>query len=154
MSQHIHQQLFENIEHVVVLDHLLSGSAQMADLLLPSASSAEQQGCWLNSQGLLQLSQANLAPNKQRQASWQWCQQVSSNNSEIPAAQHYQQLLKDCAVEHPLLASIVDFVQTPSAFKIARQSIRASGRTAINAKIDVATRPPKSTPSTSTPSTA
>ncbi len=141
-AQSIYQEIFERIEHVVVLDHLLTDTAQMADLLLPSASSAEQQGCWLNSQGLLQLSQANLPPLALSQPSWLWCKQTDNQNSGT-ASQHYQQLLQDCAEQYPLLKTIIDYVQSPSIFKQARQSIRASGRTAINANIDVKEYAPK-----------
>ncbi|NRA62250.1 MAG: NADH-quinone oxidoreductase subunit NuoG [Psychrobium sp.] len=144
-AQSLYQQTFERIEHVVVLDHLLTDTAQMADLLLPSASSAEQQGCWLNSQGLLQLSQANLPPLALSQPSWLWCKQTShlSDEQQPSTLHHYQQLLQDCAEQYPLLQTIIDYVLPPSTFKQARQSIRASGRTAINANIDVKEYAPK-----------
>ncbi|NRA52598.1 MAG: NADH-quinone oxidoreductase subunit NuoG [Gammaproteobacteria bacterium] len=129
------EQYFESISHIVVIDHLITATAELADLILPGAATSEQQGCWLNSQGKLQLSTASLAPNKQRRPSWLWC---SNNHSG-----DYLELLQWCRDKSPLLSSIVDCQhQQDCQFKVARQSFRASGRTAINAGIDVKEYPP------------
>jgi NADH-quinone oxidoreductase subunit G len=107
----------------------------MADLLLPAASSSEQQGCWLNSQGKLQLSLACMPANEQRRPSWQWVAQRTKDS--------YEQLLHWCSEQFPLLSKIVDCQsQQNCVFTLARQSFRASGRTAINARIDVKEYPP------------
>lgn len=138
-AQTLFQQCFEKIEHVVVIDHLMTPTAQMADLLLPAASAAEQQGCWLNSSGEIQVSYASMAPNGSRLAGWQWCQ----------FEQHdcYNTVLDWCCSQFELLAPMIDCQQAQhSPFKLARQSFRASGRTAINANIDVKEYPPASDP--------
>jgi len=129
------EQYFESIPHIVVIDHLMTATAELADLVLPGAATSEQQGCWINSQAKLQLSTATLAPNQQRRPSWLWC---SSNHPG-----DYLELLQWCSDKSPLLSSIVACQhQQDCHFKVARQSFRASGRTAINADIDVKEYPP------------
>jgi len=145
-ADRVHQQTFDAIEHVVVIDHLMTATAKMADLLLPSASAVEQQGCWLNSQGLLQLSQANMSPSEDRKAAWQWCQDAApTQQAKVHAKEQYQDLLSWCGERFELLSPIVECqAQQQCEFKLARQSFRASGRTAINAKLDVKEYPPAS----------
>jgi len=142
-AQHIYQQLFETIEHVVVIDHLLTNTAQMADLILPSATAIEQQGSWLNSQGKIQLSQSAIASSDNCQAAWLWCPEEQPLNQ----LQQYQALISWCGERFPLLNTIGQCqVQQTCEFTLARQSFRASGRTAINANIDVKEYPPATDP--------
>lgn len=138
-ARNIYQQVFEEIEHVVVFDHLMSSTAQMADLILPSASAIEQKGCWLNSQGLMQLSQANMIAHGSRKPSWLWCPSTQPQTQQ----QQYLTLIDWCSERFPLLSSIAQCqAQQASEFKLARQSFRASGRTALNANINVKEYPP------------
>jgi len=142
-AQAIYQQWFEQIEHVVVIDHLMSATAQMADLILPSASGIEQQGCWLNSQGVIQLSSANIASSDDRKPAWLWCLEPHLHDQQ----EQYQVLLTWCSERFPLLSGIAQCqAQQVCEFKLARQSFRASGRTAINANVDVKEYPPATDP--------
>lgn len=128
--------LLDKIEHIIVLDQLLTRTAQAADLLLPVASFAETQGCWLNAEGRAQQSFATLPTAKARFSGFQWLQSLTGLYT-------HDQLLQWCADSFDSLAPLTRFIHDSDAdFTIARQPLRASARTAIHAGVDVKEYPP------------
>ncbi len=128
-------KLFENIKNIVVLDHLLTPTAQVADLLLPTASFAEAHGSWVNYEGRVQAAISCFPPEADRKSAWQW----------ISADSHYHQLLQGLAESHPCFSELPTLHPSASdGFHIARKTIRATGRTATYAVADVREYPPAS----------
>ena len=123
------------IDNIIVIDHMLTPTAKMADLILPSGSFAESQGCYLSSEGRLQHGFATLSGLNQRMMPWVWLAELTDlpNPAEIHRwlSRHF-----------PVLAPIETFsdlahIHRDSPFRIASQPQRASARTAIHAVNDV-----------------
>jgi NADH-quinone oxidoreductase subunit G len=128
--------LLDKVEHIVVLEQLLTRTAQMADLVLPVTSFAESHGCWLNAEGRLQKSYSTMPAIKSRCASFAWIQSLTN-------LQTNEQAMTWCADTYPEFAPLKQFInENNSDFAIARQPLRSTGRTAINAGIDVKEYPP------------
>ncbi len=135
-SDDVLDTLLDKVTNIVVLDQLLTRTAQMADLVLPTTSYAESHGCWINAEGRLQQSFATMAAIKARLPAVQWLQSLSGCHTN-------EQVLAWCAQTYSELAPVQQLLETSgSDFVIARQPLRSTGRTAINAGIDVKEYPP------------
>lgn len=135
-SDELLDRVLDKIKHIIVLDQLMTRTVQTADLVLPVSSFAETQGCWLSAEGRLQQSFATMPAVKNRLSSFQWLQTLTGLHT-------HDQALHWCAKSFRALASISMFVNdTENDFVIARQPVRSTGRTAINAGIDVKEYPP------------
>ncbi|WP_227993282.1 NADH-quinone oxidoreductase subunit NuoG [Shewanella sp. YLB-07] len=123
------------IDNIIVIDQMLTPTAQMADLILPSGSFAESQGCYLSSEGRLQHGFATISGLNQRMMPWTWLSELTDLSS--PAEIHHW-----LSQHFPILAPIETFselaqINLGSQFRIASQPKRASARTAIHAVHDV-----------------
>ncbi|MBW8182083.1 NADH-quinone oxidoreductase subunit NuoG [Shewanella nanhaiensis] len=119
------------VKQIVVIDQLLTKTAAMADLILPATSFAESYGCYLSSEGRLQLSFATMVPIEERLTPWQWL----STQIGIPS---YCELVLWISEQLPQLKAIETFAELArfnelSPFRVARQAVRSSSRTAIDA---------------------
>jgi len=128
------EALFEKVKNIIVLDQLLTPTAEQADLVLPTTSFAEQHGSWVNFEGRLQPAIACFPPKEDSRPAHQWL----SNGTP------FHSLIRD-------LAGMLNCVELPSLyppessdFNIARKTVRSSGRTALNAYIDIKEIPPDS----------
>lgn len=122
----------DKVKTIVVFDHLLTPTAQMADLLLPTASVSESHGGWVNHEGRLQPALAVLAPAGERKAAWEW----------IAPSCHLTELVNRMAGQ-PGLQGIADiYPKNSSGFRIARKTIKATGRSASYAVADIREYPP------------
>jgi NADH-quinone oxidoreductase subunit G len=124
-----------NVKQIIVIDQLLTKTASMADLILPATSFAESYGCDLSSEGRLQFSFATQSPIKDRLPPWQWL----STLIELPS---YAELVLWISTKLTPLKAIEAFAELTrfnelSPFRIARQTVRASARTAIDSVDDV-----------------
>ncbi|MEC4724774.1 NADH-quinone oxidoreductase subunit NuoG [Shewanella sp. D64] len=124
-----------NVKQIIVIDQLLTKTASMADLILPATSFAESYGCDLSSEGRLQFSFATMPQIKGRLSPWQWL-------STLVGLPSYGELVRWIAAKSAPLKVIEAFAELTrfnelSPFKIARQTVRDSGRTAIHAVDDV-----------------
>ena len=128
--------LLDKVKHIIVLDQLLTNTVKTADLVLPVSSFAETQACWLSAEGRLQQSFATMPAIEARLSSFQWLQTLTGLHTN-------DQAMKWCADSFSALAPLAQFIHTQdSDFVIARQPVRSTGRTAINAGIDVKEYPP------------
>ncbi|MCL1064052.1 NADH-quinone oxidoreductase subunit NuoG [Shewanella benthica] len=123
------------IDNIIVIDHMLTPTAQMADLILPSGSFAESQGCYLSSEGRLQHGFATFSGLNQPMMPWFWLADLTDLHH--PAEIHHW-----LSQHFPILAPIETFselahINQGSPFRIAGQPKRASARTAIHAVNDV-----------------
>jgi len=126
------EALFDKIKNIIVLDHLLTPTAEQADLVLPTATFVEYHGSWVNFEGRLQPAIACFPPKEQCQPAHQWL----SNGTP------FHSLIGD-------LAGMLNCLELPSLyssessdFNFARKTVRSSGRTALNAFIDIKEIPP------------
>ncbi len=118
-------------QQVAALDLLPNRTTAKADLTLPVAAFSEQQSTYVNYEGRAQLAcQVHRGRGAARPA-WQWTGDF----------EHFRQLLFDCADSIPAFAKLgevlPDMSKLPAGLKVPRQSERYSGRTAMQAHLNV-----------------
>lgn len=122
---------------VIALDHLHNDTTAKADILLPAATFAETHGTLVSSEGRAQRYFSCAPPAGAIQPSWQWIKQLDSKHSN----RHFDQLTVACASAIPEFGPMVDAAPAAdfriAGVKVARQSHRASGRTALRSHIRV-----------------
>jgi len=127
------EALFNKVKNIIVLDHLMTRTAEQADLLLPTTSFAESHGSWVNYEGRLQSSIACFPANNHRRPAHQWL----SNGTQFHSLINDLAGLLDCFKELPSL-----YPPKSSDFNLARKSVRNTGRTSLNSYIDIKEIPP------------
>lgn len=127
------EALLDKVENIIVLDHLLTPTGEQADLLLPTTSFAEYHGSWVNYEGRLQAAVSCFPPNDERFPAHHWL----SNDTDFHTLVSDLGGVLDCFAGLPSL-----YPKKPDGFRVARKTMRASGRTASNAAIDVREHPP------------
>jgi NADH-quinone oxidoreductase subunit G len=136
-------KLFEKCDRVVVLDQLMNKTTQKADILLPAATFAESEGTIVNNEGRAQRFYKAVGNKTQVQESWRWIGELISNrdNNQTDKWNLLDDINESMAIELPLFSKLRKY--SPDAdfrmlnMKMPRQTIRYSGRTAINANISV-----------------
>jgi NADH-quinone oxidoreductase subunit G len=128
------ESLLDKIKNIVVLDHLLTPTAQLADLLLPTTSFAEMHGSWVNYEGRLQAAVSCFPGADERRPGYQWL------NADLD----FHGLLDEMASSEIVLDSLPSLYATDTnEIKLARQTIRATGRAAVNAVKEVREKQPQ-----------
>lgn len=151
------ETIFSRADEVILLDSLLNDTARRADLIYPAAATAESQGTFINSNGLAQRYYAVYEGLGYIQESWRWladaarfCTQKSTPLAAVASWQHSTDLSDALAGEFSQFAPLAtlgpDEDYRIDGLKVARQSHRYSGRTAIRAKARVAEFPPHQDP--------
>lgn len=137
---------------VVVLDHLANATTRKASLVLPAATFAEADGTFVNNEGRAQRFFQVFLPGLGIKESWRWLRDLGSLGG-VPALAAWQSLddlLADMASAVPALKGAAE--AAPGAafriagLKVARQSFRCSGRTAVQAHLDVSEPKPPHDP--------
>lgn len=145
--------LLGSAKQVIVLDHLHHATSNKADVLIPAGSFAEADGTLINNEGRAQcFFQVFMPENTNIRESWRWLDEfrqfkkgVFPENLVPPG-----DLLLEMAKTLPQFKGVEDVA--PSAdFRIAGQRIprephRYSGRTAMNANIQVSEQKPPEDP--------
>ncbi|MGN6592177.1 MAG: molybdopterin-dependent oxidoreductase, partial [Terriglobales bacterium] len=127
--------------HLIVVEQLRHATADAAELLLPAASWAEADGTLINNEGRAQRFFQVATPDPAIRESWRWLEQGQGRETTLDA------VIEALAASLPWLAAIRQ-AAPPAAFrlagqKVARETHRFSGRTAILANIAVSEpRPP------------
>lgn len=133
-------ELLQSVDSLVVLDTLESATLSQATLALPAASFAESEGTLVNNEGRAQRHHPVFLPSDQRQASWQWLNQLRQRLTQ-DGYSSFDEVTEACASAHASLEKVTE--ASPCAdhrsrgVKIPRQTHRASGRTAMRANISV-----------------
>lgn len=142
--------LFERSRQIIVLDHLENETTSHADLLLPAATFAESEGTFVNSEGRAQRYYKALPDAGQVKGSWQWLNEIIKIKDPHQAVvwNHFDDVFSAMVMSLQAFSNLLNY--TPRAdfrmlnAKIPRQTMRYSGRTAINAGIAVSeTNPPR-----------
>ncbi|EKP0260421.1 NADH-quinone oxidoreductase subunit NuoG [Aeromonas sobria] len=135
------------LQHLLVIDHQATLTANKADLVLPAASFAEADGTLVNMEGRAQRFFQVYAPafynaDIQVREGWRWLAALQGALEHKPLRwQTYEQISHDCATSHPLLATMLE--AAPNAglrirgMRLAREPHRYSGRTSMLADQNV-----------------
>jgi NADH-quinone oxidoreductase subunit G len=135
-------------QRVIVVDHTTNATTARADILLPAATFAESDGTLLNNEGRAQRSYQVFPPPGDVSESWRWLRDLAleAGRREFEGWTNIDAAGSALATTLPVFGSITE-IAPPAEFRIvgrpiARQSGRYSGRTAMNANVDVSESPP------------
>jgi NADH-quinone oxidoreductase subunit G len=135
--------LFERSRQIIVLDHLMNKTSLHADILLPAATFAESEGTLVNNEGRAQRYYKALVNKDQVKESWRWISEfirIKDKNQAV-SWDRFDDIVSSLVNELPVFSKLQEYM--PDAdfrmlnAKIPRQTIRFSGRTAMNAHIAV-----------------
>ena len=135
--------LFKKSKQIIVLDHLSNKTAQVADVLLPAATFAESEGTFVNNEGRAQRFYKAIDSKNQLKESWRWIGdfiKIRFGYKEV-LWNRLDDIVESMANELPVFSKLKKY--KPDAdfrmlnTKIPRQTMRFSGRTAMNANIEV-----------------
>ena len=141
VSEHRVNAALAKVKNLVVLDHINTETTQRATVLLPGGSFAESDGTLVNNEGRAQRFFQTFVPTGETLESWRWLQDIALVAGRDGLGLTLDELTRACAQAVPALAGII--AAAPNAkfrmagARIPRQSHRSSGRTAMNAKLDV-----------------
>ncbi|MFB2862560.1 NADH-quinone oxidoreductase subunit NuoG [Aeromonas sp. MdU4] len=135
------------LQHLLVIDHQDTQTAQQADLILPAASFAEADGTLVNMEGRAQRFFQVYAPafyntDIQVREGWRWLAALQGALEQKSLRwQNFDEINHDCATSNPLLATMLE--AAPNAglrirgMRLAREPHRYSGRTSMLADQNV-----------------
>ena len=119
--------------HVVVLDQLVTPTAEKAELVLPAGTFAESDGTFISSEGRAQRFFQVFLPRHDASSSWRWLKPERWKNlDDVLAAM--SAATPECAAASSAAPSASFRI---AGAKIPRSPHRESGRTAVLANIDV-----------------
>jgi len=135
--------LLSKVEHLVVIDHLATSTTAKAQVVLPAATFAEAAGTLVSNEGRAQRFFQVFVPEGEVQASWRWLRDISrtAGGSERELWENLDQVVSALVEALPVFQGIQK-AAPPAQFrfmgeKVARQSHRFTGRTAMLANITV-----------------
>jgi NADH-quinone oxidoreductase subunit G len=125
------------LKHLIVIDHLMTPTAESAEVLLPAGTFAEADGTLVNCEGRAQRFYQVFVPHTPVQESWRWLRDIITAR-DVQAERQWEgfdDIVTSLAAGLPELSAVSD-VAPPAGFriagmKIARQPHRYSGRTAM-----------------------
>jgi NADH-quinone oxidoreductase subunit G len=133
---------------VVVLDHLATNTAARAELVLPVATYAEGDGTLVNNEGRAQRFFQVFVPAGDVRESWRWIAAAGAAAGRADFAwRNLDDVLAAIGEDEPELAPVRDAAPLSTfrvgGAKVARETHRSSGRTAMDADRSVhEPRPP------------
>jgi NADH-quinone oxidoreductase subunit G len=145
------EKLLNKVKKILVLDHTDNATARMADLVIPAGTFAECEGTLISQEGRAQRFYQVFVPASQILESWRWISRFSVFRDQVPGNySHFENFVDGLAEAHPTLKSIRD-IAPPASYrkngqKVARETLRYSGRTAIQANIQVSEPKPPQDP--------
>ncbi len=142
-------------KQVIVLDHSSHATSQKANCLIPAGTFAESDGTVVNNEGRAQRFFQVYESTELIQESWRWLLNIgaSAGNTKMSQWKNFSDITQAISNEEPLLKGI-DQITPPPSFRIAGQRVprephRYSGRTAMNAGIQVSEPKPPEDPDSS-----
>jgi len=134
-------ELFKKSRQVIVLDHLPNKTVQNADFLLPAATFAESEGTIVNNEGRAQRFYKAINNKKPLKESWRWIADLIQIRYGKVSWTRFDDIVESLANDFQVFNKLKQYV--PGAdfrmlnMKIPRQTIRYSGRTAMNSNVAV-----------------
>jgi NADH-quinone oxidoreductase subunit G len=147
-------ELFNRTGQLIVLDSLVNKTTGKADILLPASTFAESEGTIVNNEGRAQRYYKAVIPKDQVKESWCWIAGLIRNRESLKSISwnRLDDILESMVNELPHFSKLkkysneADFRMLNT--KIPRQTMRYSGRTAMNANMSVSeTKLPQDTDS-------
>ena len=135
--------LFEKSSQIIVIDHLLNKTTLCADILLPAATFAESEGTLVNNEGRAQRFYKAIPGKNQVKESWKWIGEVIKikNNNQAVSWDTFDDVVSSMINELPVFSKLQKYLPGEDFrmfnAKLPRQTMRYSGRTAMNANIAV-----------------
>ena len=135
--------LFEKSNQIIVIDHLLNKTTLCADILLPATTFAESEGTLVNNEGRAQRFYKAIPGKNHVKESWKWIGEVIKikNNNQTVLWDTFDDVVSSMINELPVFSKLQKYMRGADFrmfnAKIPRQTMRYSGRTAINANIAV-----------------
>lgn len=136
-------QILNNCKRLVVIDHIMTRSAEKADILLPSGTFAETTGSFVNNEGRCQRQFRVIPPIGDIQEAHHWIFDIMTSLKRATSKDfsNIESIDESIVRELPILRPILD-VSPGAGFrefeqKIPRQPHRYSGRTSMLANITV-----------------
>jgi NADH-quinone oxidoreductase subunit G len=135
--------LFERSRQIIVLDHLINKTSLRADIVIPVATFAESEGTLVNNEGRAQRYYKALAHKDHVKESWRWIGEfikIKDKNQAV-SRNRFDDIVSSLVNELPVFSTIQEYMPDDDFrmlnAKIPRQTMRYSGRTAMNAHIAV-----------------
>jgi NADH-quinone oxidoreductase subunit G len=144
--------LFNRSDQVIVLDHLPDKTTEKANFLLPAATFAESEGTVVNNEGRAQRFYKAISTKGQMRESWKWLGELIKMRDGEVKWSSLDGITESMVTALPLFSKLKKYVPGEDFrmlnTKIPRQTMRFSGRTAMNANIAVSeTKLPEDTDS-------
>lgn len=147
-------RLLNSARHVVALDSLMNPTATRAEVVVPAGTFVETDGTLVSSEGRAQRFFQVFVPEGSIEANWQWLRDtmIAAGRREASGWEHLDQV--EAAMEDALPALEGITRTAPSASfrmadsKIPREPHRYSGRTAVDAAVNVSEPKPPEDPET------
>jgi NADH-quinone oxidoreductase subunit G len=136
------ERLLNKAVKVMVLDHIINPTARKADLVIPVGTFAESDGTYVNNEGRAQRFYQIYVPEPQVLESWRWISKFKDFEEHVSGRySRFDDFVNGLADSHPGLEPIRDIAPMSdyrkNGQKIARETLRYSGRTAMHANMDV-----------------
>lgn len=133
-------RFLQGCKKVIVLDSLENKTTLRANYILPAGTFAESDGTMVNNEGRAQRFYQVYAPKNEVRSSWSWLDALE-DNGPVDFARTFDIVVNEMADSHQPLQPVVDLAPAADyrigTQKIPREPHRYSGRTAMNANIDV-----------------
>ncbi|CAG1065888.1 NADH-quinone oxidoreductase subunit G [uncultured bacterium] len=141
------KDFLDSFSNVIVIDHIITDTVKAAHVALPGAAFAESTGTLVSFEGRAQRFFQVYAPEDERQAAWRW---LNDMTDAAGVKRLRWEILDDVtAAAASAISALGKLTQAaPSAAfriagqKIARQTHRRSGRTAVRAEEIYEPKPP------------
>lgn len=132
------EKFLNNNETLVVLDSLFNKTSSFASYLLPAGTFAESDGTLVNNEGRAQRYYQVFKPANEIGSSWAFLDMLLNNTL---APRPFDEIVDEMAAEMPEI-DVIRSLAPEASFRIGTQKIprephRFSGRTAMNADINV-----------------
>lgn len=138
--------LLSRSKYVIVLDTMKNATAEKADLLLPVGTFAESQGTIVNNEGRAQRYYNVFPVEEPLVENWRWLTILQNQLNSFFNRKHFDIIVEEVTNAYSIFATIKNLVPKEEVGieneKIARQTPRFSGRTAMNANIAVSEQKP------------
>jgi NADH-quinone oxidoreductase subunit G len=136
-------QLFGRSRQIIVLDHLENQTTLHADILIPAATFAGSEGTLVNNEGRAQRYYKTIVNKDQVKESWRWLSEFTKikNKDQFVSWKRFDDIVSSLVYELPAFSKIKEYMPDADLrmlnAKIPRQTMRYSGRTAMNARLAV-----------------
>jgi NADH-quinone oxidoreductase subunit G len=144
--------LLQSTPHLVVIDHLKNDTTAKAEAVLPAATFADGDGTLVNNEGRAQRYYRVMPPKEEVQDSWRWLRDlmIAAGKEEAQKWQTHDDILAAIAQDLVVFKPILE-IAPPESYrmvgqKIPREPARFSGRTAMQANVNVSEPKPPEDP--------